>query len=64
MDKKALLKHFGKNLKIARIKKNLTQKQLAQIMGKSQNYVACVECGLQNISLGKALEFANLIFEY
>ena len=61
MDKKELLKHFGKNVKIERIKKDLTQEQLAEIMGKSQNYVACIECGRQNMSLGKVLELANYL---
>ncbi len=61
MDKKELLKHFGKNVKIERIKKDLTQEQLAEIMGKSQNYVACIECGKQNMSLAKVLELAKYL---
>ena len=32
MDKKELLKRFGKNVKIERIKQELTQEQLAEIM--------------------------------
>ena len=32
MDKNTLLKKFGKNVKIERIKKDLTQEQLAEIM--------------------------------
>ncbi len=61
MNKKELLKHFGKNVKIERIKKDLTQEQLAKIMGKSQNFIACIECGKQNMSLGKVLELANYL---
>ena len=55
MDKRELLKNFGKNVKIERIKKDLTQEQFAEILGVSTNYVACVENGRQNISLGKIL---------
>ena len=61
MDKKTLLKRFGKNVKIERIKKDLTQEQLAEIMGVSQNYVANIECGKANMSLGKILELANFM---
>ncbi len=59
MDKKELLKIFGKNVKIERIKKDLTQEQLAEKMDVSQNYIACIETGKQNMSLGKILELAK-----
>lgn len=59
MDKKMLLKRFGKNVKIERIKKDLTQEQLAERMNVSQNYIACIETGKQNMSLGKILELSQ-----
>ncbi len=58
MDKKTLLKKFGKNVKIERIKKDLTQEQLAEIMNVSQNYIANIECGKANMSLAKVLELS------
>lgn len=61
MNKKTLLKQFGKNVKIERIKKDLTQEQLAEIMNVSQNYVANIEGGKANMSLGKVLELSNYI---
>jgi len=61
MNKSELLKKFGRNVKIERIKKDLTQEQLAEIMNKSQNYIACVECGRQNMSLGKILELSEAL---
>lgn len=61
MNKQELLKKFGKNVKIARIKKDLTQEQLAEIMDVNSNYVACIEAGRQNMSLGKILELANAL---
>lgn len=59
MDKKNLLKKFGKNVKIERIKQDLTQEKLAEIMDVSQNYIANIECGKANMSLAKILELAN-----
>lgn len=61
MNKEELLKRFGKNVKIERIKKDLTQEQLAETMDVSQNYLACVECGRQNMSLAKVLELSNAL---
>ena len=58
MNKNELLKKFGKNVKIERIKKDLTQEQLAEILDVSQNYIACIESGKQNMSLGKILELS------
>lgn len=61
MNKEQLLKKFGKNVKIERIKLDLTQEQLAEKLGMSQNYLACIECGRQNMSLGKILELAQAL---
>ena len=61
MDKRELLKTSGKNVKIERIKKDLTQEQFAEILGVSTNYVACVENGRQNMSLGKILELSHAL---
>ena len=59
MDKTSLLKRFGKNVKIARIKKDLTQEQFADKMKVSQNYIANIECGKANMSLAKILELSQ-----
>ena len=61
MNKEELLKRFGKNVKIERIKKDLTQEQLAETMDVSQNYLAFVECGRQNMSLAKVLELSKAL---
>lgn len=61
MDRKFLLKRFGKNVKIERIKQDLTQEQLAEIMGVSQNYIASIECGNANMSLAKILELSKFM---
>ena len=61
MNNEELLKRFGKNVKIERIKKDLTQEQLAENMDVSQNYLACIECGRQNMSLAKVLELSQAL---
>ena len=61
MDKEGLLKRFGKNVKIERIKKDLTQEKLAEIMNVSQNYIANIERGKENMSLGKVLELSKYL---
>lgn len=61
MDKDTLLKKFGKNVKIERIKQDLTQEKLAEIMNVSQNYIVSIERGKANMSLGKVLELANFL---
>ena len=61
MDKKTLLKKFGKNVKIERIKKDLTQEQLAEKMGVSQIYIANIERGKANMSLYKAYELSKFL---
>ncbi len=59
MNKTILLKKFGKNVKIERIKRDLTQEKLAEIMNVSQNYIASIECGKANMSIAKVMELAN-----
>ena len=61
MNKKELLKRFGKNVKIERIRKDLTQEQLADIMDVSQNYIASIECGQANMSIAKVLELSTFM---
>ena len=46
-------------IKIERIKKDLTQAMLADIMDVSQNYIASIETGKENMSLGKVLELSK-----
>lgn len=61
MDKNTLLKKFGKNVKIQRIKKDYTQEQLAEIMNVSQNYITSIEGGKANMSLAKVNELASFL---
>lgn len=61
MTKDELLKKFGLNVKFARMKKNLTQEQLAEIMDIHWTYIAKIETGRVNMSLGKVLELAKVL---
>ena len=61
MDKKTLLKQFGKNVKIERIRKDLTQEKFAEKLDVSQNYIASIECGKANMSLAKVLELSKAL---
>lgn len=61
MSKAELLKKFGLNVKIARLKKGLTQEQLAELMNIHLTYIARIETGKINMSLGKILELANTL---
>lgn len=61
MNKEELLKKFGKNVKIERIKKDLTQENLAEKMDVSLSYLAGIERGRANMSLAKVLELANYL---
>ena len=61
MDRENLLKKFGKNVKIERIKKDLTQEKLAEKMNVSQNYIASIERGKANMSLVKILDLSKML---
>ncbi len=59
--KEELLKKFGLNVKIARMKKGLTQEQLSEMMRVHLTYLAKIETGKINMSLGKILELAKVL---
>ena len=61
MTKEELLKKFGLNVKMARMKKGLTQEQLSEIMNIHLTYIARIETGKINMSLGKILELAKVL---
>jgi len=63
MEYNDLLRNFGIKLKYYRIKRNLTQEQLAEIMGSDIRYISNVECGKRNITfktLSKLSEALNI----
>jgi transcriptional regulator with XRE-family HTH domain len=56
-----LRKVFGQNVRAARLKAGLTQTQLAEQTGLTQQYVSLVEAGHQNITLDTMAALASVI---
>ena len=61
MNREDLLKRFCKNVKIERIRQDLTQEKFAEKMNVSQNYIANIERGKANMSLAKVLELSQFL---
>ncbi len=61
MDEQKLLKNFGFNFKIARMKLKLTQDNIAELTNFSKPYISNVESGKHNISLVNAFKFAKIV---
>lgn len=59
MDNEIMLKIFGLNIKLERIKRGLTQESVAEILDFSSVYISNVESGKHNISLSNAYKFAK-----
>ncbi len=60
-DKKEIYKIIGKNIQNARKAKGLTQEEFAELMDKSWSYIAKLEIGMQNFSIGKLIDIANYL---
>lgn len=61
MDKKDVLKQIGKNIQNARRQKGYTQETFSELMNVSWSYVAKIEAGILNLSIGKITEFSNYL---
>jgi len=61
LTKEKLLKKFGLNVKIQRLKKGYTQEELANKMNIHLTYLAKIETGRINMSLGKILELSKTL---
>lgn len=56
-----ILKQFGLNLKAERIRKGLSQQEFAIKSNKNREYISKLERGVQNPSLKKIVELANIL---
>ena len=61
MNKKDVLKQIGKNIQNARKKKGYTQETFSELMNVAWSYVAKIEAGILNLSIGKITEFSNYL---
>ena len=61
MNKKDVYKKIGKNIARVRKEKGFTQEAFAEFMDKSWSYVAKLETGTQNFSIGKLIDIAEYL---
>ena len=61
MIKEELLKNFGLKVKFIRIKKGISQANLAELLGVNDYYISNIECGKRNITLGTINKIANAL---
>lgn len=61
IDDKAVLMSFGLSLKKIRLKKNLSQEELAYQSDLHRTYISSVERGERNISLINIVHIANAL---
>lgn len=59
----ALRRNFGENLRVERVRAGMTQAQLADRAGLSQQYVSLVEIGRQNLTLSTMAMLARIFGE-
>lgn len=58
---KRKLQAFGKRVRELRLEKGLTQEQLAEKLGVSENYVGMIERAERNTSLEKVFKIAKAL---
>lgn len=61
MNKKDFFKIIGKNIQNQRKIKGYTQESFAELMNVSWSYVAKIECGILNLSIGKIYDIAQYL---
>ena len=61
MDEEKLLKVFGFNMKVERMKQGLTQAKLAEILNVHEKHIGKIETGRQNVTLKTLSRIANAL---
>lgn len=61
MKDEELFKNFGLHFKLARLKKGLSQSDLAEMLESHERYISDIECGRRNITLRTINKFANAL---
>ncbi len=61
LNKRDIYRIIGHNIRDARKSKNLTQEDFAELMDKSWSYIAKLETGTQNFSIGKLIDIAGFL---
>ena len=61
MEEDILLKVFGFNLKVERMKRGWTQAQFAEMLNVHEKHVCKIETGKQNITLKTLAKISNVL---
>ena len=61
MEENDVLKKFGFNVKLERMKQDLTQAQFAEILGVHEKYISRIERGKQNLTIKKLNALAKAL---
>lgn len=61
MNGEDLLKIFGFNVKVERMKKGLTQAQFAEILNVHEKHICKIETGKQNVTLKTLAKIADAL---
>lgn len=61
MDENKVLKVFGFNIKVERMKRGLTQAQLAEMLNVHEKHICKIETGKQNVTLKTLNKIANIL---
>ena len=58
-EQKAMQRVFGENVKVARLRAELTQEKLAHALEVNREYMSDIERGVINISMTRIVEIAD-----
>lgn len=61
MSEKEIIKKIAFNIKVERMRKNLTQFQLAEMIDVHEKYIGKVESGKQNLTIKTLIKLANAL---
>ena len=61
MEVKTRLKNLGIKVKSERLRKNISQERLAELVGVSRNSVSMIETGKLNPTILKVIDIANAL---
>ncbi len=61
MDEQNILKNFGFNFKVERMKNKLSQDKVVELTNFSKTYISNVERGKHNLSMVNALQLAKIV---
>jgi len=61
MCEQEIIKKIAFNIKVERMRKNITQLQLAETIGVHEKYIGQIESGRQNITIKTLIKISNAL---